>query len=107
MPCPISSRGNIACCSIHSNDCSNTPLLYGSNTKRSPGSPTTRIHCVMEPNRELPPVIMGVELGPKINVSLRFSKCPEILSDVPWVGISRDHRCHHKRRIYDLSKAKL
>ena len=36
-PLPISLRGKMPCCSIHSNDSSNVSFEYGSNTSRSPG----------------------------------------------------------------------
>jgi hypothetical protein len=61
----------------------------------------------VEARRKFLAVVVGIQLGPQIDVALRQPQSPEILSDVVRVGVASDYRRHHEGRIDDLTEAEL
>ena len=61
----------------------------------------------METLREFVLVVVGVELGPKIDVALRAAQRAEVSLDVFRVGLALDHRGDHEGGIDHLAEAEL
>src|SRR3954471_600968 len=83
--------------------------LLGVGLEHDPlaGPPPPGVHLRQKALGEFVAVMLGVELGPQVDVALREAQGRKIFPQVLAVGIAGDHRGHHEAGVDYLAKTEL